>query len=132
MKILLILIGILFSITISAQEPCIEGFYRFTQKNNTISMVLIRGENIFPYRNIQENMIFSKISNQYLYSLDDKNKKDINSSNVSTLLKKTKASLSICFESYKEQIKPFLKKEINEVTLISKTGVPFLTFTRTD
>lgn len=66
----------------------------------------------------------------YFYVYQEEEKTEFDYMKISSKILKTKSKLNICYQSFIEQIKPFINKEMNEVTLISTKAIPFITFTR--
>lgn len=117
-----------------AQFPSECDIFKITQKGleQNIHVILVSHNNkeIYPARNIDRQEAFKKMISLYNSFSKVNNLKEINLSEIKSKLNYIEGDVFICSKRFEEQITPFLNKEINEVTLISTKGIPFLTFTR--
>jgi len=126
MKKLILLFAILFSLNTFARKSCDNGVIYFKQKEEKIYIALVKDGEILPCINHSNDFIF-KYLHSFYRSKNQKIKLNYNSKVESTLIE-TKSTIILCYESFIEQVTPFLKNEVNQVTLISQQEIPFLTF----
>lgn len=124
---------ILFFISLNSfsQTTCESGIFSFKQENEKLTLVLVKNGEVLPARNLDINIIYSRMFS-FLKKYENETLLDNNLVfEVESKLLKTKSNIIICYDSFIEQITPFLKGEIKKVVLNSQKGIPFLTFTKT-